>query len=104
MNRHDAGYVSPSRSTILHPRTGAVASACGTVVLAAVTLSLPSVMLLTSQQAVAQAELELDEIIVTARKREENLLEIPESLTTFSDSIIEQGNINGLEDSSIFLI
>ncbi len=67
--------------------------------LAAFTLSVPPVMLLTSQEAVAQEELEFDEIIVTSRKREENILEIPESLASFSATLIEQGNINELKDN-----
>jgi outer membrane receptor protein involved in Fe transport len=58
--------------------------------------------MLSSQEASAQAR-DLEEIIVTARKREENLLEIPESLTNFSAQIIEQGNINGLEDIGLLV-
>ena len=45
----------------------------------------------------------LDEIIVTARKREENVLEIPESLATFSGTLIERANINGLEDIGLLV-
>ncbi|MCH8257129.1 MAG: TonB-dependent receptor plug domain-containing protein, partial [Proteobacteria bacterium] len=82
-----------------HGRAGAHAgSAFGTVMLAASILTFPSVMLLTSQVVMAQQESVLEEIIVTARKREENVLEIPESLATFSATFIEQANINGLED------
>ena len=40
----------------------------------------------------------LEEIIVTARKRAETALEIPESISTFSAETIERANINGLED------
>ena len=104
MNRHDAGYGSPSRSTRPHWRTGGLAAlAYGIVVLAALTLSLPPVMLLTSQEAVAQEELEFDEIIVTSRKREENILAIPESLASFSATLIEQGNINELKDIGLLV-
>lgn len=104
MNRHDAGYGSPTKSTKPRSNTGALsASACGIFVLAACTLSLPPIMLLTSQDAAAQEEVALDEIVVTARKREENVLEIPESLATFSDTLIERGNINGLEDIGLLV-
>ncbi len=67
-------------------------------------LTLSADMLSTSQSAMAQQDATtLDEIVVTARKREENVLEIPESLTTFSDTIIERGNINGLEDIGLLV-
>ena len=71
--------------------------------LAAFTLSVPPVMLLTSQEAVAQDQLELDEIIVTARKREENVLKIPESVTAISATLIEQGNIRELKDIGLLV-
>ena len=51
----------------------------------------------------AQGDTLLEEIIVTARKREENVLEIPESLTTFSGSMVESANINGLEDIGLLV-
>jgi iron complex outermembrane recepter protein len=40
----------------------------------------------------------LEEIIVTARKRDENLKEIPLSISAFSASDIEKGGFKGLED------
>jgi iron complex outermembrane receptor protein len=40
----------------------------------------------------------LDEIIVTARKRAETALEIPETINTLSGETIERANITGLED------
>lgn len=40
----------------------------------------------------------MDEIVVTARKREESLLEIPESLTAITGASIERGRIVGLKD------
>ena len=51
----------------------------------------------------AQGETLLEEIIVTARKREENVLEIPESLTTFTGDMVESANINGLEDIGLLV-
>ncbi len=81
-NWKSAGVV---RADTSHSITGAhTGSAFGIVLLAASILSLPPVMLLTSQAVMAQQETVLEEIIVTARKREENVLEIPESLATFS--------------------
>ncbi|MEM8981854.1 MAG: TonB-dependent receptor [Pseudomonadota bacterium] len=41
---------------------------------------------------------ELDEIIVTARKREENLQEIPVAITAISADDIKEANLTGLED------
>ena len=67
-------------------------------------LTLSADMLSTSQSAMAQQDTTtLDEIIVTARKREENVLEIPESLATFSGTLIERANINGLEDIGLLV-
>lgn len=40
----------------------------------------------------------LEEIVVTARKRAETALEIPESINTFTAVTIERANITGLED------
>ncbi len=55
-----------------------------------------------STQAVTSAETGassfLEVITVTARKREESLLEIPETVTAISQESIERGNIKGLED------
>ena len=39
----------------------------------------------------------IEEILVTARKREESLLEIPESIAVITRENIERGNIKGLE-------
>ena len=99
MKTHNTGYNSATRMTGPCAEAGArFASACGFVLFAAFTMNMPPVMMLTSQDALAQEQRDVEEIIVTARKREENVLEIPESLTNFSDQIIRQGNINGLED------
>ncbi len=40
----------------------------------------------------------IEEILVTARKREESLLDIPESITAISSTDIDRQNIKGLED------
>ena len=101
MNTHDAGYGGRAKLIRPHARTAAgVLPTCGFLVLVVFTMNLSPVAMFTSQEARAQA---IEEIIVTARKREENLLEIPESLTNFSDAVIEQGNINGLEDIGLLV-
>jgi iron complex outermembrane receptor protein len=46
----------------------------------------------------AVGQIVLEEIIVTARKREENLKEIPLSITAFSAKDIEKKGFKGLED------
>jgi iron complex outermembrane receptor protein len=78
-------------------------SALGTAMLAVALLAAPAGMMLTSQAVMAQGDTLLEEIIVTARKREENVLEIPESLTTFTGDMVESANINGLEDISLLV-
>ena len=78
-------------------------TAFGTALLALALLAAPAGMMLTSQAVMAQGETLLEEIIVTARKREENVLEIPESLTTFTGDMVESANINGLEDISLLV-
>ncbi len=55
------------------------------------------------EQQPARAAPVIEEIIVTARKREENLLEIPESVTSFSETSIERANISGLSDISLLV-
>jgi len=52
---------------------------------------------LPEQSAVAQG---IDEITVTARKREENLQEIPIAITAISAADIQEADITGLEDVS----
>ena len=78
-------------------------SGFGTAMLAIALLTAPAGALLTSQAVMAQGDTVLEEIIVTARKREENVLEIPESLTTFTGDMVESANINGLEDISLLV-
>ena len=45
----------------------------------------------------------IEEIVVTARKRQENLLEIPESVAAFSEVQIDRANISGLSDISLLV-
>ena len=99
MNPHDVEIRSSVSTSEPQSKTGTRAvTVGGFFLLVAFAMNAAAVMMLTSQVAVAQSQTDLEEIIVTARKREENILEIPESLTNFSDQIIAQGNINGLED------
>jgi outer membrane receptor protein involved in Fe transport len=52
-----------------------------------------------AQEGAAATERQvLDEIVVTARKRVETALEIPESINTISAETIDRANITGLED------
>lgn len=78
-------------------------SGFGVVMLASALLSAPAGVLLTSRSVMAQGDSLLEELIVTARKREENVLEIPESLTTFTGDVVESANINGLEDIGLLV-
>ena len=51
--------------------------------------------------AVAQQdgnEVQLEEIVVTARKREESVLETPVSISVFSSEVIERASMQSLED------
>ena len=45
----------------------------------------------------------IEEIVVTSRKREENLLEVPESIAAFSEVQIDRANISGLSDISLLV-
>ena len=45
----------------------------------------------------------IEEIVVTSRKREESLLEIPESISAFSEIQIDRANISGLSDISLLV-
>lgn len=58
-------------------------------------------------QEMAAAETEagsyLEVISVTARKREESLLEIPETVTALSQETLERANIKGLEDIGAYV-
>ena len=57
-----------------------------------------------SSHALAQTrELLLPEIIVTAQKREESLVDVPISVNVISDAIIETGNINKIADISEYV-
>ena len=40
----------------------------------------------------------LEEIVVTAQRREQNLQEVPVSVTAFTGAIVEQGNIRTARD------
>ncbi len=46
----------------------------------------------------AQSGATIEEIVVTSRKREENLMEIPDSITVFSDAVIDTANIASIRD------
>ena len=58
-------------------------------------LTFPS--LYSSESEAADSDV-VDEIVVTARKREESLLDIPESVTAIGGADIDRQNIKSLED------
>ena len=64
-------------------------------------LSFPAFTDEPSEQASASGT--LDEIIVTARKREESLLDISESVTAISGSDIDDQNIKGLDKVGLLI-
>ncbi len=47
---------------------------------------------------VAENGLIIEEVVVTARKREESLMNIPDAITVFSDAVIETANISSIRD------
>ena len=51
-----------------------------------------------AQQQTAQAQGGLEEIVVTARKRSENLMEVPLSISAFTADMIEKSGIENLTD------
>ncbi len=54
--------------------------------------------------AAAQTEITgLDEVIVTSRKREETILDIPQEIQTISQQQLERANLNSVEDFSRFV-
>ncbi len=62
-------------------------------------VSVPVTMLAAlTGEVYADERLFLEEIQVTARKREESLMEVPESLSAFSESMLDKANIDGLND------
>jgi iron complex outermembrane receptor protein len=63
-------------------------------------MSATAIILLPAGTAIAQegAAGEIEEIVVTARKRAESLLEIPESVSVISGADIDRQNIKGLEE------
>ena len=48
--------------------------------------------------APAETGLTIEEVVVTARKREESLMDIPDAITVFSDAVIETANISSIRD------
>ena len=63
-------------------------------------LTFPS--LYSSESEAADSDV-VDEIVVTARKREESLLDIPESVTAIGGADIERQNIKNLEDIGLLI-
>jgi iron complex outermembrane recepter protein len=57
----------------------------------------------TPVSVMAQERMVLEEVTVTARKREESVLEVPESIASFSAGMIERANINSLKDIGLLV-
>ncbi len=57
----------------------------------------------TPASILAQERMVLEEVTVTARKREESVLEVPESIASFSAGMIERANITSLKDISLLV-
>lgn len=69
----------------------------GSVVVFVLLGSFPADNLAFAAQAATES-IEIEEVVVTARGRSENLLDIPDTVTTFSGSQIEQLGIESMED------
>ena len=67
------------------------------IALAASALQVPFMSTASAQQQTAQSG-GLEEIIVTARKREENLMEVPLSISAITELQIERSGINNMSD------
>ncbi|WP_405227134.1 TonB-dependent receptor [Lentisalinibacter sediminis] len=58
-------------------------------------------LLLTTQPVIAQEAGMLEEIIVTAQKREQSLQEVPISVTAIGEQAIQEGKITGVQDVAL---
>lgn len=56
-----------------------------------------------SQAAPTPQSTDLDTVIVTARKREETLLDIPQEIQAISEEVLKKANLNSTEDFSRFV-
>ena len=61
-------------------------------------LSVVVTLCLSSNNTLAQGSAVLEEIVVTAQKREESLQEVPLAITVFSGKSLEQDSISNLQD------
>ncbi|MCY3840346.1 MAG: TonB-dependent receptor, partial [Gammaproteobacteria bacterium] len=65
-----------------------------------VAASVMALMAVPVVQSVSAQELSLEEIVVTARKREENIYEIPISVSAFSQDQLDQAGIGDFHELS----
>lgn len=101
MNQSPPTYLRRDRAQAGPLRRLGLASA---ITLLPASLVVPSATLLVAPSALAQQSgTVIEEIIVTARKREENVLEVPESLTTFTGDLVTRANINSLSDIGLLV-
>ena len=61
-----------------------------------------SVAMPVGQETYSQT-LALEEIVVTARKRDENIFEIPVSVSALTDAMLDQAGIDNAQDMSAFI-
>ena len=61
-------------------------------------LTLAGLILIMPVHVSAQSGATIEEIVVTSRKREENLMDIPGSITVLSDVVIDTANIASIRD------
>ena len=67
----------------------------------AATTAMIAMLAVPGSEALAQ-QLALEEIVVTARKVEENLMEVPLAITAFSAADLEAADMSSLEDIQLF--
>ena len=68
----------------------------------ALAMAVQGVPVKTAQAQDADADFSIEEIIVTARKREENIQDAPLSVAAFTSNMIESANIKTLDDIAKF--
>ena len=61
-------------------------------------LTFAGLILIAPFHVSAQSGATIEEIVVTSRKREENLMDIPDSITVLSDAVIDTANIASIRD------
>ena len=71
--------------------------------LAAATVALPVSHAMAAAPAASQTEVAVQEVLVTARRREESLQEVPLTIAAFSGEQLEQSNISNVQDLAVLV-